>query len=506
MKSAAFVKKAIIGLMVAGLSACAWGAYRTTGTSTEPNVWTRNYSGVLAAAKQTGYPILIVIVNSATCGHCHILNQLTLNSSAFAQMERELTFYKLMMDAPNGGEFQTTVNRYYSYFNYGMYPIIGVLRKDGSMYGSFGNRTTDGRDVTADVRSLIERLATEQGADIWSGSGATPTPYVPPKPTAAEWAAKLKGKTNGLLFDGNQNLTGSFAASLTSNGRMMARITTRTGNETVRGNLTLANDMPQVKSEGLSLVYNEKTGVWSGSWRDFVVLAGAASSKSYAGLYTVQAANSSGTKAGCLTVTLNKTGKGKVSGLLNGRNKISASGNAVVLPASVIADNLPAWYCAFDAAFVAAVKRGAFAGGMAIAKDGTARGKMSAFGIDWEATGAKFGASDLTPLKGQMLKIRLPSGLVEVAITTKNNSKQIATVANDYTARVTAMVKKGTFKGSAKINGVRLSFEGVLLAENGSIRGEGVSYGPGGVHPVSIGPATPEPTPEAEAPSEAEVE
>ena len=489
MKTMIFAKKAMIGLSIIGLSVCAL-AYRSTSMSTEPNVWSRNYSGVLAAAKQTGYPILIVIVNSATCGHCHLLNQLTLNSAAFATMERELTFYKLMMDAPNGGEFQTTVSRYYNYFNGGMYPIIGVLKKDGSMYGAFGNRTTDGRDVTPDIRKMIEQLARDQGADIWSASGVTPAaPTPPPEPTAQEWAAKLKGKASGILLDANQNMVGTIIANISARGKAMMKISTRTGTQNVRGEIAVANKKPQVKSDDLTLTYDSKAGTWSGTWGDLTVLASAATPKGYDGLYTAQATTADGTKAGFLTVTVNKTGKGKATGLLNGKNRVSAGGNAAVLPAALLAAHLPAWEFASDAAFVPVIKRGSFAGGVAIAKDGTVVGRISGFGGNWEATGARFTASNLKSLAGKMLTIWLPSGAIEVAVNAKGNN-QIAAGVNDYNARVSAMARKGTFKGNAKINGARLSFEGALIAEGNDVRGAGVSYGAAGAHAVSIGAAS----------------
>lgn len=487
MKNMVFVKKAMIGLLVAGLSVCAW-AYRSTSTSTEPNVWSRNYSGVLAAAAQTGYPILIVIVNSATCGHCHILNQLTLNSAAFAKMESELTFYKLMMDAPNGGEFQTVASKYYSYFNNGMYPVIGVVRKDGSMYGAYGNWTTDERDVTAEIRSLIEKLATEQGADIWSGSGVapavSPAAAAAPKLTITEWAAKLKGKANGILFDANQNVAGNLTATIAQRGKVTLKMTTRNGNENIRGEMTLADNKPQVKVDDLSLTYDPQTGAWSGTWNGLTVLASTTSPKGYDGLYTAQATNAGGSKAGFLTVTLNATGKGNTVGLLNGRNKVSAVGNAVVLPAALIAANLPAWQCASDAAFIPVVKRGVFTGGMAVTKNGTAFGQITAFDDRWEARGARFAQSNLSSLSKKAIKIRMPSKTVEIGLAAKGQG--IVAVANDYAARITVTVKKGTFKGNAKIDDARLSFEGVLIAEGGDVRGAGVSYGPGGVYAVAL--------------------
>ncbi len=488
-----FGRRIAAALLVAGLSFCARAEYRTTGTGTEPNVWTKNYSGVLAAAKQTGYPILIVVVNSITCGHCHVLNQLTLSSSAFSAMEHELTFYRVMMDAPYAGsDWGVVVGKYRNYFNSGMYPLIGVLRKDGSMYNSYGNRTTDSRDVTADVRMWIEQLAVEQGADIWSGSGATPAASAsasvgPSVLTVNEWAAKLNGRNPGLLFDANQGMTGSVVLNISTRGKVSARISTKDGIENVRASMSVsADNVPQVKAESMLLTYDAKTEVWGGSIKGYSVYVCSMAAKAYTGLYTARAASVDGAKAGFLTVTMSKSGKGKVAGLLNGRNKVSVNAAAVVLPAALVAKELPDWDCGSEMAFVPVVKRGTFVGGVAVSAAGDAVvGKVSAFGTDWTVEGSQFFATSLKPLDGRTLKIH--AGVNSVGVVVRASAdRRISADANDSKIRVSAMINKGTFKGSAQVRDARVSFEGVLIQNGATLTGMGVTYGAGGVHMVTI--------------------
>ena len=60
------LRNCVVSVFMSVTSVCAFAAtYPAAGNGTEPNVWTRNYSGVLAAAKTTGYPIFMIVVNSA---------------------------------------------------------------------------------------------------------------------------------------------------------------------------------------------------------------------------------------------------------------------------------------------------------------------------------------------------------------------------------------------------------------------------------------------------------
>lgn len=482
MKIRDSVVKVVIGLLVMFSSICA-NAYRATGTSTEPNVWTRNYSGVLAAAKNTGYPILIVIVNSATCGHCHVLNQLTLNSATFAKMERELTFYKLMMDAPNGGEFSTVTSRYYKYFDSAMYPIIGVLRNDGSMYGSFGNRTTDSRDVSSDIRKLIERLAKEQGADVWSASGVTPIEEVPIKLTVQDWAARLKGKINGLAFDSNQEMIASFALNLTSRGKVMCRFISSSRRTTIKGMLSLDGEIPQIKGETFLLKYDGASKTWSGNWGDYAAYASSLSSAAKGSVYTSSATNL--TSSGFVSVTF-KNNNGKVVGMVGGKKKVSAKGVAVVIPSAIVVEELGKWATGSDVSFVPALKTGKLSGGVAISANGTMKVSFDAYGRTWTGVGAIWPKKvDYSADTGNKV-LRIAD--LEIPIKIMGGTKMLVVGNNEMSVRLFTKAGNGTFKGRVKLPEGMCRFEGALLQEGKSVYGIGVSFG-AGVYKVEIGDA-----------------
>ena len=472
MKVSSLVAKMIVGMLAVSVSVCANAGYRTTGTDTVPNVWTRNYTGVLAAAQQTGYPILIVVVNSASCGHCHILNATTLNSADFAKMESELIFYKLMIDAPEGGDFGTVSRRYSSYFDSGMYPIIGVLRSNGDMYGAFSNRTTDSRDVSLDIRQFIESLAKEQGADIWSGVQpfSEVSAIEASKPTALEWAAKLKGKINGLVFDANQEIVASFMVNLTAKGRATVRFSTANGRATGRGDLSLDGEVPQIVGDSLFLKYDAALGVWSGSWGDNAAYASPLSASAYNGAYTSSATNA--VASGYISVTI-RNGKGKVSGMVGGKNKISSNDAVIVLPASIMAAGLGKWTSDSDVAFVPAIKAGKLSGGVAVSAGGATVVSLTAFGMNLTGAGSAWPVnSGVSDLSGKVLRVADLEIPVQVV-----NDKKVAVGDNSVAARLSAMARTGVFKGSAKLPAGTCRFEGVLVRDGQSVYGIGTSYG-----------------------------
>lgn len=457
--------------------------------TTAPNIWSRSFSGVLSAARQTGYPVLMLVVNSATCGHCHTMIANTVNTAEFAQMEKDLTYYEVIMDGGVAGtpEFGTVVNKYYRYFDSGMYPIVAVLRKDGTVYGAFGNRTTDRRGVATDLRQLIENLAVEQGADIWSGSGVEPFSVTPSateeeKPTALTWAAKLKGKFNGIVFDSRQEIVGALEIRLAANGKATIRQATFYGRSNIRATLRLNGETPQLVADSLILSYDTAANIWSGGDEDYTAYASALPTTSYNGLYTAEATNI--TASGYATITL-KGGKGRCVGMVGGRNKISASGAIIVLPSATVATGLEKWSVNSDLAFIPVIKAGKFSGGAAVSRSGKVAISIDAFDREWSGTGAAWtGDTGLSALDGKVLKLIIGKDTFEVQIHALSD-KKIAAGANDIAARISAMSKKGTFKGNAKVSGVRYKFEGVLIKDGKSISGIGTSYG-GGVHKVEI--------------------
>ena len=69
-----------------------------------------------------------------------------------------------------------------------------------------------------------------------------------------------------------------------------------------------------------------------------------------------------------------------------------------------------------------------------------------------------------------------------------SNPKKIAAGDNSVSARLSATVRNGTFKGSVKLPTGTCRFEGAFLRDGKSVYGIGVSYG-AGVYLVEIGDA-----------------
>ena len=80
--------KSVVAAVAMASAACAYGfSLPRVGTGTELNTWSRNISGVLDAAKTTGYPIFLVMINDSSsgegCSHCKTFVENTLNKAEF---------------------------------------------------------------------------------------------------------------------------------------------------------------------------------------------------------------------------------------------------------------------------------------------------------------------------------------------------------------------------------------------------------------------------------------
>ena len=469
------MKKAIVSVLIGLSILTVSAAYRQVGNGTELNVWTANYSGVVSAAQQTGYPILLIIVNSVTCGHCHTLNNLTLNSSAFRALEAEEPFYCLMIDQALVSDklYLDVWRRYNRYFNDNMFPLIAVLRKDGSVYNSYGNRVTDVRNVAGDVRQWVEALAQEQSA---GGGTVTPTPPTPPTPrapTVADVAARLNGKAYGVATDASGKMMASVMMSLTARGKATVRFSTMDGNINVRANLVLDEDgVPQVVGEMLGLAYDEEEKVWrgkKGNW-EIVAVTDKPSSAGFDGLYTAYATSANGALAGYATVTV-KNGKGKVQGQVNGNKKLATNGNTLAFDANSL--------------FVPIMKKGSVQGSAEIVVDGALAGNIVLSGADIALEGAKWDVkTPLSAVVGLSLVLGEETSALKIPLVMQKN--KIAAAANDYKARFALQPKKGTFKGNANIGGKKIRFSGAMVRYADGIRGFGTAFGAGVVMPVRV--------------------
>ena len=145
------MKKLVLAALAAVLSFGAnAGALPSVGKGTEPNQWTSNVDGVIAAAQQTGYPILVVMINDTStgegCVHCwnFVLN--TLNNSEFKRVVNQYKFYMVMIN--NGGLDGFTdyfVGQYYRFggdYLGGTLPLVRVFSGDGSQGSDIWSQAT----------------------------------------------------------------------------------------------------------------------------------------------------------------------------------------------------------------------------------------------------------------------------------------------------------------------------------------------------------------------------
>ena len=460
-----FASVGFLGIAVAA-------SYPNAGNGTEPNVWTRNFSGVLKAAQTTGYPIFLIAVNSPVCGHCHLMMDNTVNTEEFAAMERELTFYKVIMDqaySSSSPDWSYMLSLYFpQYFDYQMYPLVAVLRKDGRVYGSFGNATTDGRGVAGDVRVLIENLAAEQIDGV-----------IPPAPakTSGEWLSELKGKSFGVLFDEGKNIAGSLELNLTANGKVRSRVYLPSGRANVNATMSLADDVPAIEGGGMSLAYNATTKTWKGLYGNYKAIIASASSN-LDGLYTCGLDNgANGYGYGVATV---KNGKVKIGGKISGLTRLNAKGTLVVLPRAAFVDEMPNLSIAgADSVGFAALTKGNYViGGLGVASNGRSFLNLNANGA-WSGDGNRWNPSEnLSGLSGKTFSVADSSGDVSFTLAFVKGNK-LSAQADGYQARFSAQVKKGTFKGNMRSfsggNRINVRYEGVFVGSGAAIDLVGVT-------------------------------
>ena len=175
------MKKAIrslVALAAMAFAVCAHGfVLPLVGTGTELNKWSRNMSGVLAAAKTTGYPIFLVMINDSStgegCGHCKLFVERTLNTSEFEATVRDYKFYMVLLNywgsdtgrsQPNYGGVSSAMfmQNFYAYASDRGYPVVAVIRPDGRKYKGWGDSTnpsTRGTTMNQLIRQAIADLA-----------------------------------------------------------------------------------------------------------------------------------------------------------------------------------------------------------------------------------------------------------------------------------------------------------------------------------------------------------
>ena len=178
------------------------------GTGTDPNHWTRNMDGVLAAAKTTGYPIFLVMVNEASdgtgCSHCKDFMVNTINTDNFRSIVNDYKFYMVFLNIwgadtagsqpAYGGVSSAYFMNYFRMYaaSQTSYPCVAVIKPDGSRYAAWshgGNPSTKAPILHTYIRAAIAALAVSDTIFSLEAPNGTAISVTPP--AVATWAGQV---------------------------------------------------------------------------------------------------------------------------------------------------------------------------------------------------------------------------------------------------------------------------------------------------------------------------
>lgn len=170
------MRKLMIILAVAAAAHCGFATFLPeVGNGTEPNKWTRNMAGVLEAAKTTGYPIFLTMLNSAAdgdgCSHCHAFVQNTINTAAWQNLVASHKFYMVLLnrwgayageifDAAHGSVSNDTFQKYWKmYAASSGFPLVAVIRSNGVRFKYWLDPQTRGTNMPGYIQEAIATLS-----------------------------------------------------------------------------------------------------------------------------------------------------------------------------------------------------------------------------------------------------------------------------------------------------------------------------------------------------------
>ena len=210
------MKRLITLLLSAVMAVASYAAFLpSVGTGTAPNQWTSNVEGVLKAAKTTGYPIFVLIINDSNdgegCSHCATFLQNTINTAAFEKLKRSNTFYLVLLNywrEANGyhGNIDPYYSRWYTrgtgvYANANVLPVIAVVDpSSGAKAQGWGVPWGDGGNKTDKIKAVLDRYVKR-----------TSRFSIEAESTAVSGAGTWQGR---VARSGGSGLAGSVALSL----------------------------------------------------------------------------------------------------------------------------------------------------------------------------------------------------------------------------------------------------------------------------------------------------
>lgn len=185
------------------------------GTGTAPNAWTTNLSGVFAAAKTTGYPVFLAMINDSStgagCQHCWNFVVRTLNNPEFARIVSTYKFYMVLIN--NGGadtfsnEFIQTYNTYGGYLG-GDLPLVALFDSDGNRATNWSQAATELTDFWSWIEWKLKEMTVSDTVLTLTASSASNVLA----PTETWSGAVVRTGGSGVPGNATVTLSGQYAA------------------------------------------------------------------------------------------------------------------------------------------------------------------------------------------------------------------------------------------------------------------------------------------------------
>ena len=504
------IRSVLAAAAMAAISTVHGAALPRVGSGTDLNTWTRNFSGVLAAAKTTGHPILLVMVNNSSsgdgCSHCKMFEERTLNSAEFASIVRDYRFYMVLLNywgidqgttQPDYGGVPYSVfwPVFQTYNADGGFPVVSVIRPDGRRYKSWGDGTnpgTRGTLIHQYIRAAIADLAVSGGT---SDPTEASTPATTPTPTPDATPASTPGSGAGVAvtkvprtytretyacfrFSAAGDVEACALVKLTSVGGWRAKLTEAGHTTTLKGKLKSFGKGGYTITSGntLNITFDTASGTWSGTsyGRKAYGRAVTKADARWKGLWNSGVGTSaSSTLGGWVTAKVANSGQTTFSGSIANRYRLTGRGYSAVFPAAFVSANIPKWAGHGDVRFV---NMGKVDGGYALCADGTLGGRFTFKSITYDLVeGSKWSGGSISALNGAAFRT---TGGGNVVIPVTATANRLSATRNGFGARISATPRSGlvrasyTSGGSGKASGVLYLANGTLKAAGGGRVGQ----------------------------------
>ncbi len=481
------IVKSIVAAAVLYAASATAAVLPTVGTGTEPNQWTRNMEGVLAAAKTTGLPILLVMINDSStgdgCQHCMQFIRNTLNTDNFANIVASYKFYMVLLnkwpsESAYGNVSETYFRNYFLKYEMGDsgYPQVILIKPDGKRYAGWSYET---RPVSSSGPALYQYLSASIAEIAPTSSGWVPTAVAPAaSATTTETTSSStqsgavvsstevpRGKYALFFFNGSDEIVASAQLRVAARGRWTAKIQEGGVATTLRGSVVKSDGVLSTGSSALNLTYDTSTGIWSGTHSGRRVYGKVAdkADATWKGAWNVGFYSSaSPTQGGWATATVGTTGRIAFNGKISNTTKISGNCESAVFPAAFVSAYVPRWAGRGNVRFAHGSTRAGVNVGCALFADGTLGGSVSYGSQTFDAVEGSFWNKGLIAGMNGKTFGTVGAGYISVPVTA--SERKIAAGANDYNARIRCTASKGQVAATYKLNGKTYKSSGVIYS------------------------------------------